>query len=77
MRTLTKLISVGSLFAFLLLTVPVFAQDGDIIVAGELFVDLDADDPTADLGGVRNDPLVRSGRMPEPPATSFSTARWC
>jgi len=47
MRTLTKLISAGSLFAFLLLTLPVFSQDGDIIAAGELFVDLDADDPTA------------------------------
>ena len=47
MRILTKLFSVGSLFAFLLLTAPVFAQGEDVIAAGELFVDLDADDPTA------------------------------
>ncbi|MEC7776171.1 MAG: hypothetical protein VYC32_08735, partial [Planctomycetota bacterium] len=45
MRILKTLFSVAALLPVLLWAAPGFAQD--IVTAGELFVDLDADDPTA------------------------------
>ena len=45
MRILKTLFSAAALLPVLLWATPGFAQD--IVTAGELFVDLDADDPTA------------------------------